>query len=232
MKDEGVADSLIGSRSSFTIAYDKAKDWLKLQGSPVSDYLLEKEPYLWYLFSFREISTLASFAILAGLWMPKVWLKNHVVSYWTWNTRTFFSKVCALFLPSFSYCLLVCQSSDLSGCPFLLLPYPTTRPFFVYSADRERQQADIRRAEAREIDQLTGIYRHAYLLVDPCTNFRGNSPVVGKKADKTDITGKMAKHFEQRIIGVEVVCGPIDGIFFYTTDNMQRGGANVIVSWI
>jgi len=130
MKDEGVADSLIGSRSSFTIAYDKAKDWLKLQGSPVSDYLLEKEPYLWYLFSFREISTLASFAILAGLWMPKVWLKNHVVSYWTWNTRTFFSKVCALFLPSFSYCLLVCQSSDLSGCPFLLLPYPTTRPFF------------------------------------------------------------------------------------------------------
>jgi hypothetical protein len=74
------------------------------------------------------------------------------------------------------------------------------------------------------------MYRHAYLLVDPCTNFRGNSPVVGKKADKTDITGKMAKHFEQRIIGVEVVCGPIDGIFFYTTDNMQRGGANVIVS--
>ena len=46
MKDEEVADSLIGSKSTFTIAYDKVKDWLKLQGSPVSDYLLEKEPYL------------------------------------------------------------------------------------------------------------------------------------------------------------------------------------------
>ena len=116
--------------------------------------------------------------------------------------------------------------------PFSLVTVSDHTTLFLYSADRERQQADIRRAEAREIDQLTGMYRHAYLLVDPCTNFRGNSPVVGKKADKTDITGKMAKHFEQRIIGVEVVCGPIDGIFFYTTDNMQRGGANVIVSWI
>ena len=80
------------------------------------------------------------------------------------------------------------------------------------------------------MDDSTGMYRHAFLLVDPCTNFRGKSPIVGKKANKTQVMGKLSKHFEQRIIGVEVVCGPIDGIFFYTTDNLQRGGANVIVS--
>jgi hypothetical protein len=99
-----------------------------------------------------------------------------------------------------------------------------------YNSDNERKRADIRREEARQTDPTTALPKHAYILIDPCTASRGNSPHVGLKKDNTEIGGKSAKHFEQRIIGVEVVCGPVDGVFFYTTDNMQRGGANVIVS--
>jgi len=100
----------------------------------------------------------------------------------------------------------------------------------VLQQELERKKSDVRREEARHIDATTGSPNHAFILVDPCTNYRGNSPIVGKKGDNTDVVGKLSKHFEQRIIGVEVVCGPVDGIFFYTTDNMQRGGANVLVS--
>jgi hypothetical protein len=32
-----------------------------------------------------------------------------------------------------------------------------------------------------------------------------------------------------RVIGVEVLCGPIDGVFLYTTDNMISSGGNIMI---
>jgi hypothetical protein len=37
---------------------------------------------------------------------------------------------------------------------------------------------------------------------------------------------------EHRVIGVEVVCGPINGMFIYTTDNLIAGGANGMIEVI
>lgn len=119
---------------------------------------------------------------------------------------------------------MVCDTLSLLSC-FVFT-------FLIFRGkEYERKKSDVRREEARRTDMATGQPNHAFILVDPCTSYRGNSPIVGKKSDSTDVVGKLSKHFEQRIIGVEVVCGPVDGIFFYTTDNMQRGGANVLVSW-
>jgi hypothetical protein len=37
---------------------------------------------------------------------------------------------------------------------------------------------------------------------------------------------------EHRVIGVEVVCGPVKGMFIYTTDNMLTGNANGMIEII
>lgn len=53
---------------------------------------------------------------------------------------------------------------------------------------------------------------------------RGATPKTGKmRHSQPDST------VESRVIGVEVVCGPIDGVFLYTTDNMISGGGNIMI---
>jgi hypothetical protein len=37
------------------------------------------------------------------------------------------------------------------------------------------------------------------------------------------------KHIQTRICGVHVICGPIDELFVYFTDNMMPGGTNTMI---
>ena len=40
------------------------------------------------------------------------------------------------------------------------------------------------------------------------------------------------KPVQNRVFGVKVVCGPVEGWLFYHTDNMVRGGANFYLTII
>jgi hypothetical protein len=96
--------------------------------------------------------------------------------------------------------------------------------------DRERNALDLARAKARIVNRAVNNPEYFVLLTDAISCFRGQTPVVGRKADHTEVFGKETNKWETRIIGVEATCGPVDTIFFYTIDDMQKGGANVMVS--
>jgi hypothetical protein len=57
------------------------------------------------------------------------------------------------------------------------------------------------------------------------TTRRCDTPKIGRKR----ISKGGHKLIESRVIGVEVVCGPIKGVFIYYTDNLVTGGANIMV---
>jgi hypothetical protein len=68
-----------------------------------------------------------------------------------------------------------------------------------------------------------------FMMIDAATKHRGNHPKLGTKQNKDEIGGKQQSKFECRMIGVDVRCGPVDTMFYYTTDNLQKGGANVMI---
>ena len=68
-----------------------------------------------------------------------------------------------------------------------------------------------------------------FLCTDAISKFRGNTPKIGSRHKRNEVGGKCTLKLECRIIGVEAVCGPVDTIFFYTTDDLQQGGANVMI---
>ena len=51
-----------------------------------------------------------------------------------------------------------------------------------------------------------------------------NTPKFGGKRK-----ANVSKQIESRVIGVEVYCGPVKEVFFYYTDNLVSGGANIMV---
>jgi len=94
------------------------------------------------------------------------------------------------------------------------------------------QQAEERKAqETMKIramdDRDNGNPRLAYILIDGMTVYSGNTPKSGggdfrrSKSDNTFVTN--------RVIGCEVICGPINTTFLYHTDNLVGGGANTMV---
>lgn len=95
--------------------------------------------------------------------------------------------------------------------------------------NEEREHLDHLRQAATEIDRATRNPKTFVLLTDAISVWRGNTPKVGNRQMQNEVFGK-AIQWETRIIGVEATCGPIDTIFFYTIDDMQLGGANVMVS--
>jgi len=67
----------------------------------------------------------------------------------------------------------------------------------------------------------------AYVLFDGMTVYSGNSPKVGggyfRKGKKDTV------YITNRVIGVEVACGPIQKVYLYHTDDFVGGGANTMV---
>lgn len=61
--------------------------------------------------------------------------------------------------------------------------------------------------------------------VDGFTVQKCNTPKFGKmRQSKTSRTP-----IESRVIGVEVICGPIASVFVYYTDNLVCSGANIMI---
>ena len=57
----------------------------------------------------------------------------------------------------------------------------------------------------------------------------GQTPKIGIRGQGKELGSKQTQKFETRIIAVEVACGPIQTTFVYTTDNLQSGGASLMV---
>ena len=58
------------------------------------------------------------------------------------------------------------------------------------------------------------------------TTHAGNTPKFGVNGQKL---GPDDKFIESRVIGVEVVCGPVDTHFVYITDDTIAHGANIMI---
>ena len=67
-----------------------------------------------------------------------------------------------------------------------------------------------------------------FIFSDAMTNSVGDTPKIGKKGFQST-SDKNAKAINNRTIGVEVVCGPVVGMFLYHTGDFVRGGANIMV---
>ena len=93
----------------------------------------------------------------------------------------------------------------------------------------ERKAQEMLKLRAR--DDLTGRQPNLlYLCADGMTVMRGDSPKVGGGYYRR---GKKDNQFiTNRVVAVEVVCGPIDTIFLYHTDNLVAGGANTMIQII
>lgn len=89
---------------------------------------------------------------------------------------------------------------------------------------QERLHLDTNRISCKEKDER-GQPKMALIFSDGMTIFTTNTPKMYKKKSK----GEPAKKIESRIIGVEVVCGDIDTMFIYYTDNMVGGGSNIMI---
>ena len=89
---------------------------------------------------------------------------------------------------------------------------------------QERNCLDKNRQLCMEKDEQ-GQPKMALLFSDGMTIYTTNTP----KLYKTNSKGGLTKKIESRIIGVEVVCGDIDTMFIYYTDNMVGGGSNILI---
>ena len=93
----------------------------------------------------------------------------------------------------------------------------------------EREYLDKMKQKASYINRVIDNPDYFVLLTDAASVWRGDTPKVGDLKSQDSPFSKETNKWETRIIGVEAYCGPISTIFFYTVDNMQCGGANLMV---
>ena len=86
---------------------------------------------------------------------------------------------------------------------------------------RERDFLEKRKLEATKCDDLGNPLR-LFLFSDGMTQYTCQTPKFSQasKGDKT---------IETRIVGTEVVCGPIRTVLVYRTDELVSGGANITI---
>jgi hypothetical protein len=89
---------------------------------------------------------------------------------------------------------------------------------------RERQHLDNNIEKAREIDEV-GQPKSALLFSDGFTEQKGETPKWGRNSHGS----RYKTTISSRVIGVEVVCGPIHENFVYYTDNLVTKGANIMI---
>jgi len=65
----------------------------------------------------------------------------------------------------------------------------------------------------------------AVIFGDGMTSYAGRTPKYGRRTGKAD----GAVSFENRVFGVEVYCGPVEGEVLFHSDELVRGGANFII---
>ena len=65
---------------------------------------------------------------------------------------------------------------------------------------------------------------HCVIMCDAMTASAGQTPKYGERNSKSDTS-----FFENRVLAVEVYCGPIQGEMLVHVDALVRGGANLII---
>ena len=86
---------------------------------------------------------------------------------------------------------------------------------------KEREFLDYRKLEAAKVDDAGNPLR-LFLFSDGFTIYTCNTPRFRNES-------KGDKVFETRIVGTEVICGPIRTVLVYRTDAMVGGGANITI---
>jgi hypothetical protein len=87
----------------------------------------------------------------------------------------------------------------------------------------ERKALEVRKQLCLEVDDKGPPYQ-ALLFPDGMTEMKGQTPKIGSVR-----TTKVDHVIANRIIGVEVYCGPINTVFLYNTDQMVGKGANIMI---
>ena len=80
---------------------------------------------------------------------------------------------------------------------------------------------DFRKLQAAKVDDAGNPLR-LFLFSDGFTIYTCNKPRFRNES-------KGDKVFETRIVGTEVICGPIKTVLVYRTDAMVGGGANITI---
>ena len=86
---------------------------------------------------------------------------------------------------------------------------------------KEREFLDKRKLDAAKCDD-TGNPLRLFLFGDGMTQFTCQTP-------KFPHQSKGDKVIETRIVGIEVICGPIKTVLVYRTDELISGGANITI---
>lgn len=90
--------------------------------------------------------------------------------------------------------------------------------------ETERLYKEITKQRCRELDPRTGFPKEVFIYNDAMTSSRGDIPKYFAKrtSNKGDV-------IENRLFGVEVICGKLSFIMFVSTNQLVKGGANLIV---
>jgi hypothetical protein len=96
----------------------------------------------------------------------------------------------------------------------------------------ERKVLEATKQFCSTLDSQTGQPKALFFFVDGMTESRGNTPRFLTEGGRESKNDKNAKHVSSRVIGCEVICGPLNKYIFYTTDNMTGGGSNTMIEVI
>jgi hypothetical protein len=88
----------------------------------------------------------------------------------------------------------------------------------------ERAFLDKNKLRCKELNQF-GQPICGMIFSDGMTTMSGNTPKVGIDHHSSP----KSTYMQSRVIGVEVICGPIDTVFLYLTDNMVHSGSNIMI---
>jgi len=87
----------------------------------------------------------------------------------------------------------------------------------------ERKRLEVNKELALEVDD-SGQPRQALIFIDGMTELTGNTPKIGANRHS-----KVDHVIANRVIGVQVYCGPINTVFLYNTDQIVGKGANTMI---
>ena len=100
----------------------------------------------------------------------------------------------------------------------------------VHLRKQEMERAEYDRISLKcksEYDKANGNPKYFQIFPDGMTTRTGDTPVflINGRTSKQDLNKPV---FESRVIGLRIICGPVDELFVYYTDNFARGGSNTM----
>ena len=97
------------------------------------------------------------------------------------------------------------------------------RQLHLNQQSNERRFLDLKKLKAKLMDENKP--RAALIFPDYITNYTCLTPTWENNSSGDE-------KIESRLLGIEVVCGPIDTVFIYRVDSLVVGGANICVELV